>query len=87
MARTESVCLCPSVRPSTHLSVCLSDGMSGPAQGRDVRLQTANAALLVGSGGTWEEALCEGQWGLLDVVVPDVGDTNPLASLDFDIDR
>ena len=39
--------------------------------GQDVRLSTANAALLVGAGSSWREALDgAGSWGLHDVLRP-----------------
>lgn len=41
-------------------------------QGRQVRLETANAALLEGAADSWEEALGEGSlWRLLELLVPD----------------
>ena len=42
------------------------------AQGRQIRLETANAALLEGAADSWEEALGEGSlWRLVELLVPD----------------
>lgn len=40
-------------------------------QGRPVRLETANAALLEGSGETWADAFAsDSDWKLVGVLVP-----------------
>ena len=40
-------------------------------QGRPVRLETANAALLEGSGDTWNDAFAAGSdWKLVELLVP-----------------
>lgn len=41
-----------------------------PVQEQHVRLETANAALLEGSGASWDDAFGE-QWSLVQTVMPE----------------